>query len=123
MICKFCRLRPSPAILGAAILHNLTSYEISEPEVIERLKSDLYVDDLISGANTELGAIVLYKKSKEIMSERGFNLRKWNSNLPEVCRAIENYEAQLSEDLTDSTTNLQNAQNATEVVWKMTAHL
>ena len=81
MICKFCRLvfglRPSPAILGATSLHHLTSYEISEPEVIERLRNDLYVDDLISGADTEPGTIVLYKKSKEIMSEGGFNLRKW----------------------------------------------
>ena len=121
MICKFCRLvcglRPSPAILGGTIWHHLRSYEISEPEVIERLRNDLYVDDLVSGADTEPGAIVLYGKSKEIMSEGGFNLRfnlrKWNSNSPEVCKAIENCEAQLSENLTDSKTNLQKAQNAT----------
>ena len=106
MICKFCRLvfglRPSPAILGATILHHLPSYEISEPEVAERLRKDLYVDDLISRTDTEPGAIVLYKKSKEMMSEGGSNLRKWNSNPPEVCEAIENYEAQLSENVTDS---------------------
>ena len=57
--------------------------------------------------------IVLYKKSKEIISEGEFENRKWNSNSPEVCKAIENYEAQLSENLTDSKTNLQKAQNAT----------
>ena len=81
--------------------------------MIERLRNDLYVDDLISRADTEPGAIVLYKKSKEIMSEGGSNLRKWNSISPEVCKAIENYEAQLSENLTDSKTNLQKTQNAT----------
>ena len=36
-----------------------------------------------------------------------------NSNSPEVCKAIENYEAQLSENLTDSKTSLQKDQNAT----------
>ena len=69
LICKFCRLRPSPAILRGTILHYLTSYEISEPELTERSKNNLYVDDLISRTDTESGAIVLHKKSKEIQLE------------------------------------------------------
>ena len=40
----------------------------------------MYVDDVISGAQDELQAEQLYLKSKEILKDGGFNLRKFVTN-------------------------------------------
>lgn len=97
-------LRPSPSILGATIKHHLRLYKQSEPEMAEMLERSLYVDDLITGTETDEEALVVYKKSKQIMAEGGFNLRKWNSNSRTLLRAIESVEnssgAQSNQDIT-----------------------
>ena len=85
-------LRLSPSILGATIKHHLHLYKQSEPEMAEMLEKSLYVDDLITGTETDEEAIDVYKKSKQIMADGGFNLRKWNSNSRTLVRAIENVE-------------------------------
>ncbi|PFX11054.1 hypothetical protein AWC38_SpisGene25514, partial [Stylophora pistillata] len=86
------RSTPSPSILGATIKHHLRLYKQSEPEMAEMLEKSLYVDDLITGTETDEEALVVYKKSKQIMAEGGFNLRKWNSNSRTLLRAIESVE-------------------------------
>ena len=53
------------------------------------IKESLYVDDLVSGANTIEEALN--------MSEAGMNLRKWNSNSTEMCMKIQRSESQLQE--------------------------
>ena len=73
-------LRPSPSILGATIKHHLELYKRSEPELVELIEKSLYVDDLVSGELNEEKAYEIYEKSKKIMSEGGFNLRKWHTN-------------------------------------------
>ncbi|PFX14402.1 hypothetical protein AWC38_SpisGene21442 [Stylophora pistillata] len=97
-------LRPSPSILGATIKHNLRLYKQSEPEMAEMLGKSLYVDDFITGSETDEEALVIYKKSKQIMAEGGFNLRKWNSNSRTLLRAIESVEksseAKSNQDIT-----------------------
>ena len=54
---RFCRLvfglRPSPAILGAIIYQHLNSYQDQYPELIERIKKSLYVDNLLSGGSSD----------------------------------------------------------------------
>ena len=70
-------LRPSPSILGETIRHHLQLYKQSEPEMAELLEVSLYVDDLITRAEPAKDALQIYEKSKKIMSEGGFNLRKW----------------------------------------------
>ena len=91
VIYRFCRLvfglRPSPAILGATILHHLDLHEHEDPVVAEKLRDCLYVDDLTTGAESEDEALRVYASAKTIMSKGGFNLRKWKTNSPEV-RAV-----------------------------------
>ena len=81
---RFCRLvfglRPSPAILGATIDHHLNSFKDKYPEIVQQIKQSLYVDDFVSGTQTIDEAINLYKKSKSLMADGGFNLRKWHTN-------------------------------------------
>ncbi|XP_046856151.1 uncharacterized protein LOC124449256 [Xenia sp. Carnegie-2017] len=93
---RFCRLvfglRPSPAILGATINHHLKTHEKQEPETVEHLKNSLYVDDFVSGAETDETALQIYKGTKQLMAKGGFNLRKWNSNSSNVVKSIEALE-------------------------------
>ena len=88
---QFCRLvfglKPSPSILGGTVLHHISKYEETEPENIEVLK-DLYVHDLPTSAPDEETAFEIYQKSKQIMKEGGFNLRKWKSSFKELSERI-----------------------------------
>lgn len=81
-------LRPSPSILGSTISHHLQSYQQSEPKMVNLLQESFYVDDLVTGEESVEASFQIYKKSKQIMAEGGFNLRKWNSNLPELLEQI-----------------------------------
>ena len=78
-------LRPSPSLLGETMRHHIPLYHMSDPELAELLENSLYVDDLISGSDTVESAYNIYEKSKQIMAEGGFNLRKWHSNSQELC--------------------------------------
>ena len=68
-------LRRSPAILAATIQHHLKEHKEREPEIVEHLTKSLYVDDFISGVETDERALTIYKGSKQLMSTEGFNLR------------------------------------------------
>lgn len=97
---RFCRLvfglKPSPAILGATILHHLSNYNDIDSETAKTLKEDLYVDDLTTGAETVTEAINTYNTSKRIMKEGGFNLRKWVTNSSELRQHIMENEHSLN---------------------------
>ena len=86
-------LKPSPAILGATIMHHLSLQE-QENITIKRLKEDLYIDDWATGAETIAEAKELYMEAKRIMQNGGFNLRKWTSNSVEVCEFISMLEGE-----------------------------
>ena len=94
---KFTRLvfglRPSPAILGETIKHHLELHRQSDPEIAELLANSLYVDDLLTGESGDDEALAIYKRAKKIMSEGGFNLRKWRSNSRKLQEAIAQEES------------------------------
>ena len=85
-------LRPSPSILCSTIKHQLEFYRQSEPEMAEMLENSLYVDDVITGDEDDKAAFAIYKKSKAIMNEGGFRLRKWNSNSASLIEEIAKLE-------------------------------
>ena len=91
-------LRPSPAILGSVISHHLDKYQSRHPEVIKSIKNSFYVDDLISGGDTVEEAFNTYLVANKAMSEGGFNLRKWNSNSPELISRITSASGQPARD-------------------------
>ena len=94
---RFCRLvfglRPSPAILGATIRHHVDLYKDQHPALVELIKKSLYVDDLITGEDNVDNTFSIYQNSKKMMSEGGFNLRKWKSNSSALTKAINHLEA------------------------------
>lgn len=85
-------LTASLSILCSTIKHPLKFYRQSKLEMAEMLKNSLYVDDLITGDDNEKAAFAIYKKSKVIMAEGGFRLRKWNSNSASLIEEIAKFE-------------------------------
>ena len=88
-------LRSSPAILGATINHHLEFYKETQPETVKAIRDSLYVDDLVSGAPKDDQAFEIYQNTKRVMSDGGFNLRKWCSNSASLVEAIDKAEAAL----------------------------
>ena len=85
-------LRPSPAILGATILHHLELQRKSDPQLIELLEKSFYVDDLLTGEDNDQMAFTIYKRAKKLMSEGGFNLKNWKTNSQQLQETINKEE-------------------------------
>ena len=85
-------LRPSPAILGSTIRQHLDTQTDSEPEQIRLLKNSLYVDDLITGEESDDKAFELSVKAKSIMKRGAFNLRKWKTNSSDLQKRLDQCE-------------------------------
>ena len=71
----------SPFILNATIQKHLDQF--NDP-VTQRIKSDIYVDNLASGTDNEDEATTFLKQARTIITPVQFNLRSWNSNNSEV---------------------------------------
>ena len=63
---------------------HLATFQDSNPEFIAKLKSELYVDNLISGANSLEEAKALCENSYDIFLAGNFKLRKWKSNFDQL---------------------------------------
>ncbi|KAK3730894.1 hypothetical protein QZH41_012605 [Actinostola sp. cb2023] len=55
-----------------------------EPEVVRKVRRELYVDDLISGSTSVSKALELKEKATIIFQDAGFKLHKWHSNAQEL---------------------------------------
>ena len=71
----------SPFLLGATIQHHL---EESDNPVAEKIKDNIYVDNIITGANSKDEAINLYKNAKDLFRDASMNLREWMTSSKEV---------------------------------------
>ena len=70
--------------LQQTALENKHRYPLSSDVILR----DFYIDDLITGTNTVPEAVTFKNEITKILSEYGFNLRKWVSNNPEVVSQI-----------------------------------
>ena len=72
-------------MLGATIKHHLTP---KDNQADHHLSEDIYVDNLITGADNMEEAGQLYSKAKMLFLDISLNLRDWNSNSPELNKKI-----------------------------------
>ena len=72
-------------MLAAVICHHLK--QIGSP-IAEHIHRDIYVDNLITGAQTVMKAHQLYNEGKQMFSTASMNLREWASNSEELMRLI-----------------------------------
>ena len=79
----------SPFLLNATIKHHMQKYREIYPEFVKTFARSIYVDDVTYGASDDDAAFELYVKSKKVLAEGGFNLRKFVSNSQSLQRRIE----------------------------------
>ena len=70
-----------PFMLNAALHYHLCKF--STP-IAADIETNLYVDNVISGCESEADAVNYYNTSRSIMGQAKFNLRSWASNSVEV---------------------------------------
>ena len=82
---RFCRVPfgiiSSPFLLGATIECHLASHDTP---IAEKIRSDIYVDNLVTGTETITEAINLYRDGKSMFEEISMNLREWITNNEQV---------------------------------------
>jgi hypothetical protein len=78
---QFCRVAfgivASPFLLNATVQYHL---ENNRNQFTERIKKDLYVDNLCTGVNTSTEAYSLYQETTRLFADCSINLRAWASN-------------------------------------------
>ncbi|XP_077553403.1 uncharacterized protein LOC144168258 [Haemaphysalis longicornis] len=70
----------SPFMLAATIKHHLSTVAGDLCDTVRVLEGCLYVDDLITGADTLERVTKFYQEAQHILSSAGMKLRKWSSN-------------------------------------------
>ncbi|XP_055922692.1 uncharacterized protein LOC129953468 isoform X1 [Eupeodes corollae] len=94
--------------LSIKVLQQLANDEADNfPKGAEVLKNDIYVDDIISGADDISSAKTIQKQLKELLSSGGFNLRKWTSNCPELLSDLQPEDCEFSFNLDDSNSSVK----------------
>lgn len=68
----------SPFLLNATLQTHLEGYAPSD--MVQKLLRSFYVDNLVTGADDEQEAYALFRESRDILKQGGFNLRKFRSN-------------------------------------------
>ena len=69
--------------MNATIQQHLSRYAREDSDLARKLLKSLYVDDLSGGEATS------FLKSKKMMADGGFNLRKWSTNSKELRQNIQ----------------------------------
>ena len=82
----------SPFLLNATVKYHLESFTESHQAIVECLLQSIYVDDIVSGADSEDEAFELYAQAKELFRWGGFNLRKFLTSSKELQQRIDQAE-------------------------------
>ena len=90
----------SPFLLHATIIHHLGQFITKYPRTVPKLLKSFYVDDLLTGEDTEEEAVKSVTESNTIMKEASMELKKWASNSTNVFKSCD-----LPEDTKLSTEN------------------
>ena len=97
----------SPFILNAVLQHHLEKHDTA---ISRDMQLNFYVDNIITGYDTESAAVDYYKTARAIMSSAKFNLRSWSSNSNEL----------MAKAVQDSTADDHNIVNVLGLHWNPT---
>lgn len=84
----------SPYILVATLQKHIRDYEEEFTVTAQSLLEDTYVDDIHGGGDSEADAVTFKEESTKILSEGGFSLHKWHSNVEHVNSSGEVHEGE-----------------------------
>ena len=85
-------LKQSPYLLNATIQFHMEKFVADYAEIVIQFLRDLYMDDNVTGFEYVSTAFDYYVRSKSLMKQGGFVLRKWTSNNDELMKMIAEYE-------------------------------
>jgi hypothetical protein len=98
VVYRFCHVgfgvNYSPLLLNATLRYHLDSYAFNKPEFVQKLKDSFYVDDLISGEQSDKKTVELYRDAKQTLLAGGFRLCKWLTNSDTVRKAIQAHKSE-----------------------------
>ena len=77
-------LTQSPFFLEGTLKKHFKNYNQGYAKVIEVIENGMYVDDLVTGGESLDEVKTTKEKSIELFKKGGFNLHKWNSNVPSL---------------------------------------
>ena len=70
--------------MGGTIEYHLDQYKEKDPELVEEIPRNLYVDDII-GVGESVSEVKGFKRGTiQVFGEAKFELHKWHSNVPEL---------------------------------------
>ena len=82
----------SPFLLNATIKHHVERFASDDPQLVSLFLQSIYVDDIVFGADSEEDAYELYSRSKHMLKEGSFNLRKFATNVLSLQQKIDQEE-------------------------------
>ncbi|XP_055307242.1 uncharacterized protein LOC129571472, partial [Sitodiplosis mosellana] len=74
----------SAHLVVRCVMQAATEEEKSFPTAAKAIKEDFYMDDCVTGTDSEQNAIQLAEEMNGILKRAGFELRKWTSNSKDV---------------------------------------
>ena len=77
-------LGQSPFILGGTIEYHLDQYKEKDPELVEEIHRNLYVDDIIGGGESVSEVKEFKRGAIQVFGGATFELHKWHSHVPEL---------------------------------------
>ena len=86
----------SPFLLNANIKQHLEGYREAYPELVQTFLRSVYANDVSFGTEDDDSAYELYLKSKHVLAEGGFSLRKSITNSVELQQRIDESESKLA---------------------------
>lgn len=91
----------SPFLLTATLQHHFRTVQ-NHSETAQALAKSFYVDDLLTGAQSEAAAVKLFNETEDIMQQAGMNLQKWASNSKTLQRLFQKGVPQPTDMATDT---------------------
>jgi len=75
--------------LAIRVLQQLaTDVQLSHPRANNVIRNHMYVDDVLSGADSAKDAKLIVRELQSALDSAGFSLRKWTSNHKEILAHI-----------------------------------
>ncbi len=88
MLCLTFGIKSSPFLATQVLRILANTYESSHPRAALAIREEFYMDDVLSGADSNEAALDLHKELLDLLSRAGMHLRKWRSNSSQLKEKI-----------------------------------
>ena len=88
----------SPFLLNATIRHHLEIHADTHREIVSKVIRSIYVDDIVTGSQSEEQAYQLYSEAKTLLKTGAFNLRKFYTNATRLQAKVDLEESAQHQD-------------------------